>query len=282
MKNENIGIHKVLANFNRLTQLKEDARFNLSNMNEDDGEEFNFDDETGGENLDQPDETNPDTDTGLTPDPDINPMGDDEEIDLDALGDSGFDALDSEPPVGNEPMGQPESQLTQPVGETPPDTGMDTSGGADEEIDVTDFVEKSTDLTQKVDSQVQALTTQIDTLTKKLQSMDGMIDKIQQVEDEMHAMKPPKPIETLRLRSLDSYPYNQGIDDYWKKKEMEIDKLRDFNRVDNQEFVLTNDDIANFSDISVRDSLAPGLTQQNQFDRHQSDEPKMGRFTNQS
>ena len=66
-------------------------------------------------------------------------------------------------------------------------------------------------------------------LTSKLQSMDDILAKIEKVEDEIHSMKPQKPIETLKLRSLDSYPYNQGIDDYWKKKEMEIEKLRDHN-----------------------------------------------------
>jgi hypothetical protein len=175
----------------------------------------------------------------------------------------------------------PEPQLTP---QTPPEipapaATTEPTTGSDEELDVTSFIKKSEDLTGKVDSQVQTMSKQIEDLTSKIQNMDQLLGKIQQVEDQIQAMKPQRPIETLKLRSLDSYPYSQGIDDYWKKKEIEIEKLRDFNRVDqNNEYVLTQDDVDNYSDIEIKNSLNPNAEPATNFDRYQSDERNMGRF----
>jgi hypothetical protein len=179
--------------------------------------------------------------------------------------------MDQEPPQGD--FGAAPAAPEQPT-----DIGSEPT----EEIDVTQFVEKGEELTNKVDSQVQAMTQQISTLTQKLSTMDQLLGKIQQVEDDIRAMRPPKPIETLKLRSLDSYPYNQGIDDYWKQKEVEIEKLRDFNRVDNQEYVLTNDDVNNYSDIEIRDSLKPNNVQSDsQFPGPKTNQAQPSRFNTQ-
>lgn len=161
------------------------------------------------------------------------------------------------------------------------DMGADDLGGGEpeEEIDITDFIQKSEDLTTKVDAQVTGLSKQLQDLTTKIQSMDSILAKIEKVEDEIHAMKPQKPIETLKLRSLDSYPYNQGIDDYWKRKEVEIEKLRDFNISDDADkYVLTPQDVENYSDVEIKKSFSPGYEQQTKFDRYQSGERNMGRF----
>jgi hypothetical protein len=212
-----------------------------------------------------------------TPTPDENL--EDKPVD-DNLGDETFD-LDSDTSndFGDSLPTEPQTDLTTPV-ET-------ASTEPTEELDVTEFIKKSEELNNRVDQQVKAMTDQVTNLTNKLQSMDSLINKIQQVEDEINSMKPQKPIETLKLRSLDSYPYNQGIDDYWKQKEIEIEKLRDTNRVtgkDKKEYVLTTDDVNNFSDIDIRNSMTPSsnTSQQNNFDRYQSDEMKMGQFNNLS
>ena len=197
------------------------------------------------------------------------PAEDEDALDLDSLADDDMGDQGQMDTTFPQPNNQP-PQSTQPTDMG--DNQMDTSGEPTDEIDVTQFVEKGTELTQKVDTQVQELTQQITMLAQKVGSMDSILGKIQQVEDQINAMRPPKPIETLKLRSLDSYPYNQGIDDYWKNKEIEIEKLRDFNRVDNQEYVLTNDDVNNYSDIDIKDSLIP---------TKQSNSPFQGAKTNQ-
>ena len=272
-----IGIYAVLDKHNDLTKrMSEDARYSLTNKIDeaDEGNDLNLDDDK------QPEDKNPngvkggldlgnaDVKNNPAGGPNENPDEADDALDLDSLGgeDDGAQAPPTDDLGGNQPQGD--------MGQTPPpaEPSTDTTGEPDEEIDVTDFVEKGTELTDKVGEQVQAMSQQIDTLTQKLSSMDQLLGKIQQVEDEIQAMRPPKPIETLKLRSLDSYPYNQGIDDYWKNKEIEVEKLRDFNRVDNQEYVLTNDDVNNFSDIEIKDSLRPNT---------QSEQPNPEIKTNQ-
>lgn len=276
MEKRKIGIYAVLDKHKDLTKrMSEDARYNLTKSLAEADEELDpneepQDDIEGGLDL------GPDQQTAAAePEPD-QPAEDDDALDLDAL------AGDDDEGEG----GMGDEQMPPAMPDSPPSMDMgapaDTSGEPTEEIDVTQFVEKGNELTQKVDSQVQAMSQQIDALTQKLSSMDQLLSKIQQVEDEIHAMRPPKPIETLKLRSLDSYPYNQGIDDYWKQKEIEIEKLRDFNRVDNQEYVLTNDDVNNFSDIEIRDSFKPNNGQSvNSFTGPQTNQAQPSRFNRQ-
>ena len=261
--NKKIGIHAVLEKHKDLTKrMTEDARYALTQSPDliEADDDLNLDEptdnlETGTEepNLDTPEPTQPEED----------------DLDLDAL------TSDEPQDVSTEPT-LPEPQLNP---QASPEPTPQEPTGSDEELDVTGFIKKSEDLTNKVDSQVQTMTKQIEDLTSKIQNMDQLLGKIQQVEDQIQAMKPPKPIETLKLRSLDSYPYNQSIDDYWKKKEIEIEKLRDFNRVDqNNEYVLTQDDVDNYSDIEIKNSLNPDAEPATNFDRYQSDERNMGRF----
>ena len=247
-----IGIYKVLDKHNDLLKrMNEDAKFGLKNNVPETDDENNPDDDvdpnTGVAGGFGQDNQQPEMDQNA-----INPDGENQEddaLDLDAL------ATDDEQMPDNQ-MGE-----VPPMEDNVDITTTETPGNEPtDEIDVTQFVEKGTELTAKVDDQVKTMTQQIDNLTQKLSSMDQLINKIQGVEDEIRAMRPPKPIETLKLRSLDSYPYNQGIDDYWKQKEIEVEKLRDFNRVDNQEYVITNDDVNNFSDIEMKDSLNPNVS----------------------
>lgn len=283
-----IGIYSVLDKHNDLTKrMNEDARYNITNRLGEADDELNLDDPEnpdtgvdGGLGLDDTEDlSNQDMPT------DQQPEEDDDALDLDALTADDGTNEDIPPMDAGQPQGDfapPMDQTEPPMGQTEPT--MDMGGEPTEEIDVTDFVEKGNELTQKVDTQVQAMAQQIDSLTQKLSSMDQLLGKIQNVEDEIMALRPQKPIETLKLRSLDSYPYNQGIDDYWKQKEMEIEKLRDFNRVDdqNQEYVLTNDDVNNFSDIDMKDSLNPHKAQlANPFPGPDTNQQQQSRFNNQ-
>lgn len=240
-----VGIFNVLDRHNDLTKrMNEYGRFGMSNkLDEEDGEELNQDELNPEDEPQDEDGVNGGLNLDNLDNNDDFSSEDDDALDLDSLGDDNME--DDSFDLGDDNMNLNLDDTTEP----------------DEEIDVTDFVEKSSELTQKVDSQVQTMTQQLDNLTQKLTTMDQMIGKIQQIEDEITAMRPPKPIETLKLRSLDSYPYNQGIDDYWKHKEIEIEKLRDFNRVDNQEYVLTSDDVNNYSDIEMKNSLTPSKSQ---------------------
>jgi len=267
------GIDILLEKHNRIVNyLPENARYGMNprlkeadeedEMNNDELD-FDLDQEGASEgNVEMADEPNMEAEP---PDQGMNLGGEEGELDSLEIGDD-LSADDGDFEDNLLPGQEDELQVT------------DTEDVPDE-IDVTDFVEKSEDLTNKVDSQVNALNQQLQDLTNKISSMDQILNKLEKVEDEIHAMKPQKPIETLKLRSLDSYPYNQGIDDYWKKKEMEIEKLRDHNlSTQAEKYILTPEDIKNYSEVDIKKSFNPGAEEQTTFDRYQTDEREMGRF----
>jgi len=66
-------------------------------------------------------------------------------------------------------------------------------------------------------------------------------------------MKPKTPEEKLNLRSLDSYPFNQNPQEFFahKKNEMEMSGKN--------EYVLTKDDIMNYSNDNIRDTFNSDL-----------------------
>jgi hypothetical protein len=76
--------------------------------------------------------------------------------------------------------------------------------------------------------------------------MDEIMDKISGLEAKFDKYREKTPEEKLMLRSLDSYPFNQKLTDFFddKKDEMEA--------TGKNEYVLTSDDVENFSPNEVK------------------------------
>ena len=70
-------------------------------------------------------------------------------------------------------------------------------------------------------------------------------------------MKTPTPEEKLELRSLDSYPFNQNPQQFFDSKQQEM------RASGKNEYVLTKDEITNYSD-TIRDTFNPD-TQEDEF-----------------
>ena len=63
----------------------------------------------------------------------------------------------------------------------------------------------------------------------------------------------PTPVEKLEMRSLDSFPFNQKLTDYWAEKEGPYDVMGNDKK---KEYVLTKDDIdADFSPTNIKQSF---------------------------
>ena len=95
--------------------------------------------------------------------------------------------------------------------------------GESEEIDITDLVTTQQDIKTKQEEFMNNLFTKLDDLEGKLQHMDQIMDKINSLETKFDRYREKTPEEKLMLRSLDSYPYNQKLTDFFddKKEEME-------------------------------------------------------------
>jgi hypothetical protein len=62
-------------------------------------------------------------------------------------------------------------------------------------------------------------------------------------------MREKKPEERLEMRSLDSYPFNQKPNDFFNTKKMEMQASG------KNEYVLTKNDIENYSDNDIKQSF---------------------------
>jgi len=86
-------------------------------------------------------------------------------------------------------------------------------------------------------------------LTSKLEDMDQILQKINDLEHKVEKYRQKSPEEKLQLRSLDSYPYNQKLTDFFSDKEVEMEKTG------KNEYVLTSDEVENYSDGEIKKSF---------------------------
>jgi len=86
----------------------------------------------------------------------------------------------------------------------------------------------------------------LDDLEKKLEHMDDIMNKINSLETKFDRYRDKTPEEKLMLRSLDSYPYNQKLTDFFDDKKDEMEETG------KNEYILTSDEVENFSPNEVK------------------------------
>ncbi len=133
--------------------------------------------------------------------------------------------------------------------------------GETEEVDVTDLVNMTKNIKNELetskmenDSVIQKMDTvfsKLDDLESKLSNMDAIISKIDQLGARVEEMKPQTPQEKLEMRSLDSYPFNEKPQEFFAHKQ---DEMRASGK---NEYVLTKNEIENYSKESLANSFNP-------------------------
>ena len=118
--------------------------------------------------------------------------------------------------------------------------------GETEEIDITDLVSAQQDIKTKQDEFMDGMFAKLDDLESKLSNMDQILDKINSLETKFDKYREKTPEEKLMLRSLDSYPYNQKLTDFFDDKRGEMEAT------DKNEYILTSDEVENFSPNEVK------------------------------
>ena len=127
--------------------------------------------------------------------------------------------------------------------------GTDEGGDETEEIDITDLVTTQQDIKTKQEEFMDSLFTKLDDLQSKLSHMDQIMDKINSLENKYDKYREKTPEEKLMLRSLDSYPYNQKLTDFFDDKKGEMEETG------KNEYVLTSDEVENFSPNEIKDTF---------------------------
>ena len=128
------------------------------------------------------------------------------------------------------------------------------------ELDVTDLVTKQDEVNTELSDQKDILSkntqslddlmTKLDDLETHLSSMDDMVNKIVKLEDKLEEYRPRTPEEKIGLRKHDSGPYNKTLSDFFTDKEEVFDKTG------KKQYILTKDEVENYSDIDIQKSFA--------------------------
>jgi len=131
--------------------------------------------------------------------------------------------------------------------ELPPEEPV---GEEDLEVDVTSLVDTAEEAKDEVMGKMEDLLGKLSDLENKVGGMDKVISKISSLEAEMKE-RIPTPVEQLELRSLDSYPYNVKLTDFWADK-----GYLNTEKEEEKEYKLTMDDVkSDYDEVSIKDSF---------------------------
>jgi len=173
------------------------------------------------------------------------------------------------PPGGEAPIGEPGAPpapgaegIAPPPGAEGPEPidvetdkdveeigGTEGEEGGTEELDITDLVDSQKTMADKQEEYFNNLFSQLGNLETKLGEMDQLISKINDLETKIEQIRPKTPEEKLELRSLDSGPFNQKLSDFF------IDKQEDMQKSGKNEYVLTSDDVEEYSPDEIKGSF---------------------------
>jgi hypothetical protein len=121
--------------------------------------------------------------------------------------------------------------------------------GESEEIDITDLIDSQKTMADKKEEYFTNLFDQIKSMEEKLGEMDSLVTKIDGLDSKLEKYRPKTAQEKLELRSLDSGPYKQSLSDFF------VDKKDEMEASGKNEYVLTQDDVENFSPSDIEKSF---------------------------
>ena len=87
-------------------------------------------------------------------------------------------------------------------------------------------------------------------LETHLSSMDDMVQKIGNLENKIEEYRPRTPEEKLGLKKHDSGPYTQNLSDFF------VDKEEVFDKTGKKQYILTKDDVDNYSKDDIKKSFS--------------------------
>lgn len=124
------------------------------------------------------------------------------------------------------------------------------------DVDVTQLVKSSDEaakISMETGQKTDELMAKFSDLEQRVSNMDTLSSKIDTLEKEI-VKRNPTPVERLEMRSLDSFPFNIRLSDYWNDKIEGYDPRGGDDEP--KEYVLTKDDVdAGFTDMTVKKSL---------------------------
>jgi predicted RNase H-like nuclease (RuvC/YqgF family) len=116
-------------------------------------------------------------------------------------------------------------------------------------VEVTDLVKSQKSVEEKQDEYFENLFNHLNDLESKLSAMDGIIEKLNNIETKIEKYRTKTPEEKLELRTLDSGPFNQKLSQFFEDKEEEMEMTG------KNEYVLTPDEVESYSPSDIKRSF---------------------------
>jgi hypothetical protein len=143
-------------------------------------------------------------------------------------------------PAGPQPVDVANDPDVEKVGED------EKSESKTEEMDITDLVKSQKKVEEKQEEYFNNLFQHLDNLETKLGEMDGIMTKLNDLEAKVEKYREKTPQERLELRTLDSGPFNQKLSQFFDDKEEDMEKSG------KNEYVLTQDEVEDYSPNEIR------------------------------
>jgi molecular chaperone GrpE (heat shock protein) len=143
-------------------------------------------------------------------------------------------------PAGPQPVDVANDPDVEKVGED------EKSESKTEEMDITDLVKSQKKVEEKQEEYFNNLFQHLDNLETKLGEMDGIMTKLNDLEAKVEKYREKTPQERLELRTLDSGPFNQKLSQFFDDKEEDMEKSG------KNEYVLTQDEVENYSPNEIK------------------------------
>ena len=121
-----------------------------------------------------------------------------------------------------------------------------------EELEITDLVDSQKNIEKKQDEYFENLFGQLSNLESKLSEMDSIMNKLNALENKIEKYREKTPQEKLELRTLDSYPFNQKLSQFFD------DKQEDMEKTGKNDYVLTSDQVTDINASDIKNSFQPG------------------------
>ncbi len=144
------------------------------------------------------------------------------------------------------------------------ETDQNESNLNEVEIDVTDLIKKQDEMLSRFDEMIGAINginanKETDQIKEKLKQIDSVIKNNHETLKKEIIKRMPTPNEKLKVQSMNSFPYNISLSDYWmpadKENEEEI-VMSDTENPSEESYELSNQEIEkDYSEITVRNSL---------------------------
>ena len=113
-------------------------------------------------------------------------------------------------------------------------------------MDITDLVKSQKKVEEKQEEYFNNLFQHLDNLETKLGEMDGIMTKLNDLEAKVEKYREKTPQERLELRTLDSGPFNQKLSQFFDDKE------EDLENTGKNEYVLTQDEVEDYSPNEIK------------------------------